>query len=105
MIYGIGLEHIELEGHFVKTPSGATPTFRIPHTIEYLSQEAKEDLRIDMLFQYVANYSKKMKHTIIELSKLKLLCKKTKVGKQELEAKSSIYIIGGGRCTTSDPCI
>jgi hypothetical protein len=46
-----------------------------------------------MLFQYVANYSKKMKHTRIELSKFKLLRKRIEVEKQELEAKSSSYIV------------
>ncbi len=72
-------------GPFVKSLSGATPTFQIPHTSGYLSQEVKEDLRIDMLFQYVPKYSKKMKHTRIELSKPKLgVSKLSKLGLSQL---------------------
>jgi hypothetical protein len=52
-----------------------------------LSQKAEEDLWIAGLFQYVANYTKKMEQTMIEFLGLKLLRERNEAEKQELEGK------------------
>jgi hypothetical protein len=52
-----------------------------------LSQKAKEDLWIAGLFEYVANYTKKMEQTMIEFLGLELLRERNEVEKQELEGK------------------
>jgi hypothetical protein len=52
-----------------------------------LSQKVKEDLRIVGLFQYVANYTKKMEHTRIELLEIKLLRDRNEAKKRKLEGK------------------
>ncbi len=64
--------------------------FQTPHTSASLSQEAKEDLRIAGLFQYVVNYNKQMEKTSkIELSRLKLLHERNEAKKQKLESKTA----------------
>jgi hypothetical protein len=52
-----------------------------------LNQKVEEDLWIVGLFEYVANYTKKMEQTMIEFLGLKLLRERTKTEKQELEGK------------------
>jgi hypothetical protein len=52
-----------------------------------LSQKVEEDLWIARLFQYVANYTKKMEQTMIELLGLKLLRERNDAKKKELEGK------------------
>lgn len=64
--------------------------FQTPPTSASLSQEAKEDLQIVGLFQYVANYNKQMEKTSkIELSRLQLLHERNKAKKQKLESKTA----------------
>ncbi len=52
-----------------------------------MSQKVEEDLWIARLFQYVANYTKKMEQTMIELLGLKLLRERNDAKKKELEGK------------------
>jgi hypothetical protein len=48
-----------------------THTHTHTHTHRSLNQETEEDLKIVELFKYVADYSKKLEHTKIELLGLK----------------------------------
>ncbi len=67
---------------------GVTLAFQTPHIGGLLSQKAEEVLWIAAgLFQYVANYTKKMEQTMIELLGFKLLRERNEVEKQELEGK------------------
>ncbi len=74
-------------GPSTETSRGTTPVFQTPHTRGSPNQETKEDLQIVGLFQYVANYSKQMEKTQIELSRLELMCENNETKMQELESK------------------
>ncbi len=64
--------------------------FQNPHIGGSLSKKIEEDLQIVGIFWYVANYSKQMEKTWIELSGFKLLLERNEAEKQELENKDVV---------------